>query len=144
MEKRIKQIRKEAGLTQSEFAAKIGVKPATLGNYEQGIRTPFDAVVTSICREFGISEDWLRNGIGDMIIETDAAKVDRMAREAGLSPTGTRLLHVVAEALAELDEPTANAVFACLKDAIRRETEVDALIDEHDRKTADNSESAAE
>lgn len=62
MKNRIKQIRRDNKLTQVEFGKRIGVKGNTITNYETGLRTPTDAVILSICREFGISEDWLRTG----------------------------------------------------------------------------------
>lgn len=62
MKNRIKQIRKENKLTQSEFGERIGVKGNTIGNYELGLRNPTDAVILSICREFNIAENWLRTG----------------------------------------------------------------------------------
>lgn len=71
IESRIKQIRKGAGLTQSEFGEKIGVKGNTITTYETGSRIPSDAVIHSICREFNISELWLRTGEGEPHIERD-------------------------------------------------------------------------
>lgn len=66
MKDRIKQIRKDNKMTQVEFGEKIGVKGNTITNYEAGLRNPTDAVILSICREFGINENWLRTGEGDM------------------------------------------------------------------------------
>lgn len=66
MNERIKQLRKEMQLTQEEFAKQIGIKRNTLANYEIGRNDPIDAVVFSICREFNVNEEWLRNGIGEM------------------------------------------------------------------------------
>lgn len=71
MKNRIKQIRKEKGLTQVEFGEKIGVKGNTVTNYETGLRNPTDAVVLSICREFNVNEKWLRTGEGEMLLEED-------------------------------------------------------------------------
>lgn len=68
MYKRIKEIRKDAKLTQIEFGKRIGVKGNTITNYETNLRTPTDAVILSICREFSINEDWLRYGKGEMHI----------------------------------------------------------------------------
>lgn len=68
MKNRIKKIRKKNKLTQVEFGEKIGVKGNTITNYENGLRNPTDAVIRSICREFCINEEWLRNGIGEMEI----------------------------------------------------------------------------
>lgn len=69
MHERIKAIRKSARLTQIEFGARIGVKGNTITGYETGLRTPSDAVIFSICREFNVNEHWLRTGEGDMFIE---------------------------------------------------------------------------
>lgn len=68
MKERIKKIRKTLKLTQSEFGASVGVKGNTIGNYEMGLRVPSDAVIFSICREFNVNEDYLRNGKGDMFL----------------------------------------------------------------------------
>lgn len=66
MNERIKQIRKSFNMNQTDFGAKIGVKQGTVTGYEKGIRTPTDAVILSICREFDINEEWLRTGNGEM------------------------------------------------------------------------------
>lgn len=71
MKDRIKAVRLNAGLNQTEFGSILGVKQATIAGYESGARVPIDAVITSICREFGVSETWLRTGAGDMFIPRD-------------------------------------------------------------------------
>lgn len=60
---RIKEIRENEGLTQEEFGKRIGAARNTIANYETGNRKPSNAVITSICREFGYREEWLRDGI---------------------------------------------------------------------------------
>ena len=57
MNDRIKKIRKDAGLTQEQFAKRLGVKRNTVATYEMGRSTPIDAAITSICREFGVNEE---------------------------------------------------------------------------------------
>lgn len=69
MQNEIKTLRKELGLTQTEFGEKIGVKGNTITTYENGTRTPSDAVVLAICREFSVSKEWLRTGRGEMFIK---------------------------------------------------------------------------
>ena len=68
MNNRIKAVRKALSLNQTEFGAKIGVKQGTVAAYESGSRVPLDSVVVSICREFGVSEQWLRTGEGEMFL----------------------------------------------------------------------------
>lgn len=71
MNHRIKFLRKQLGLNQSEFAAKIGVSQTAVAAWEAGTRNPMDAIIQSICREFGVSERWLRSGEGDMFPPRD-------------------------------------------------------------------------
>lgn len=82
MKDRIKAVRKEAGLLQPEFAERIGIKGPTVTSYETGSRTPSDAVIISISREFGVSETWLRTGEGAMKIQMseDAEFINIMAQ----------------------------------------------------------------
>lgn len=63
---RIKEVRKSANLTQQEFADRLGIKRGTVANYELGRNEPIDAVISLICREFHVSEAWLRSGVGEM------------------------------------------------------------------------------
>lgn len=69
MGERLKELRKLFGLTQEEFAKRIGIKRNTIATYEIGRNTPIDAVIFSICREFNVNEDWLRAGEGEMLIK---------------------------------------------------------------------------
>ena len=68
MGNRIKELRKALGLTQQEFADRIGVKRGAIANYEIG-RNASDTAVALICREFGVSEHWLRTGDGEMFVQ---------------------------------------------------------------------------
>ena len=66
MHERIKYLRKTLDLTQQEFSDRIGIKRGAVANYEVGRNDPTDSVVALICREFGVSEQWLRYGTGEM------------------------------------------------------------------------------
>lgn len=68
MKDRIKAVRKELALNQTDFGLRIGVKQGTVAAYESGSRIPLDSVIVSICREFGVSEQWLRTGEGEMFV----------------------------------------------------------------------------
>lgn len=71
MNTRIKEIRLENNLTQEQFGLIIGVARNTVANYENGKRTPSNAIILSICRAFNINESWLRTGIGNKYIQLD-------------------------------------------------------------------------
>lgn len=66
---RIKSIRQALGKTQQEFADSIGLKRNTIATYEMGKSVPSDRTIADICREFGVSEEWLRTGRGEMFVQ---------------------------------------------------------------------------
>jgi len=72
---RIRKIRRNLDLTQQEFADKLGIKRNTIANYESGRNEPIDAVVSLICREFNVSEEWLRTGAGEMFNKLDTTDI---------------------------------------------------------------------
>lgn len=69
MKDRLKLLRSTLGLTQEKFAERLNIKRNTVANYEIGRNAPIDAVVSLICKEFNVNEDWLRNGSGEMFKE---------------------------------------------------------------------------
>lgn len=123
MNERIKELRKSLGLTQLEFGEQVGVKANTIGNYEIGLRTPSDAVIRAICREFNVNENWLRTGEGEMFNPQDeklAAFVGSLVADDGepfkrrmvelladLTPEEWKLLEKMAERLTKKEEGSA-------------------------------------
>ncbi|MBS7175124.1 MAG: helix-turn-helix transcriptional regulator [Clostridiales bacterium] len=105
MKDRIRKIRKSLHLTQSDFGKKIGVKGNTITNYEVGIRNPSDAVIFSICREFDVNEDWLRNGGNDDEMFIKKTRTQEISEFAGkLLKEKDSFRRKLVEALAQLDE----------------------------------------
>lgn len=66
MNERLKKLRKELDMTQQEFADSIGIKRSTMATYESGRNEPIDAVISLICKQHNVNEDWLRSGEGEM------------------------------------------------------------------------------
>ena len=84
MKDRIRKIRRDLDLTQKAFADRLGMKQNTIATYEMGRSMPSDQCIRSICREFNVNEEWLRNGTGDMFIEAPEDELDAMARRYNL------------------------------------------------------------
>ena len=53
---------------KSAFAREINITPAFAAQLYTGQREPSDRTIADICRVFGISEEWLRTGAGEMAI----------------------------------------------------------------------------
>lgn len=67
MNMRIKEIRQALGLTQIEFSNKLGIRQSSLSAIESGVTESIsERNIIIICKEFGVSEDWLRNGEGEI------------------------------------------------------------------------------
>lgn len=70
LSERIAQTRKTNNLTQEAFGARIGgLSRNYIWMLEKGERVPSDRTIADICREFDVSEEWLRNGTGPMFVE---------------------------------------------------------------------------
>lgn len=84
MNTRIKELRTALHLTLEGFGDRIGVTRAAVSKWENGDRGIADSMVVSICREFGVSEQWLRTGEGEMFEQTRETVLDRLATEYSL------------------------------------------------------------
>lgn len=69
MKRRIKQIREELGLTQQEFADNLNLKRQTIASYEAGNIKPGNSTLLLICQIFGINEEWIKDGSGEMFVK---------------------------------------------------------------------------
>ena len=63
---RIKQIRKDAKMTQKEFGAAIGVSYIAVAGWEQGNKKPGDGRLYLIAERFKVNPQWLIDGTGDI------------------------------------------------------------------------------
>lgn len=119
MNERIKQLRKVLGLTQQEFADRIGVKRNTVATYEGGRNAPVDSVSSLICKEFNVNEEWLRNGVGEMFIDSATFSLDEYAQSNRLSKTEISIIR----GFMELDQETRQAIYDIFANAINENTE---------------------
>lgn len=114
---RLKAARKELNLTQQEFADRLGIKRGAIANYEIGRNFPIDAVVSLICREFGINEVWLRTGEGgNENMFTKVAEDDRYSINLGkLSATDNEIAQRMINAIAESSPEELKIIEAFMK-----------------------------
>ena len=59
MNKKLKLLRKQKGVSQKIVAEAIGVTLSAYSNYEQGIREPSNQILVNICKYFDVSADYL-------------------------------------------------------------------------------------
>lgn len=70
---RVKELRTQLGMTQEQFAKKLGYTQQTICQWEHGARYIRDAAVSSICANFNVDERWLRTGEGETFREPEGA-----------------------------------------------------------------------
>lgn len=75
---RIKILRKQLKLNQTDFGDRLHVKQSTIGGWETNIRTVLDRSIADICREYNVSECWLRTGDGEMFNEPDVMILEKI------------------------------------------------------------------
>lgn len=66
LNERIKDVRLTRKLSQTDFAKKISVSRSAVCKMESGENSPSEQTIKLMCKEFGVNEDWLRTGQGDM------------------------------------------------------------------------------
>ena len=62
---------KDSKLTKTAFSEKLNVSQAFISQLCSGAKMPSDRTIADICREFNISELWLRTGEGEPHIQRD-------------------------------------------------------------------------
>lgn len=110
MHERIKALRVALGLNQTEFGARLGYRQTTVAGWESGGRSPNDAVVVSICREFGVSPEWLQFGVGEMFpARSREEEIAAFFGELSHDPDGSVRKALIA-GLAQLDTDAWRAI----------------------------------
>ena len=75
---RIVQIRKTLGISQEKFAEGLKLSRSFQGGIEANLRKPNDRLVKMICLTYGINENWLKTGEGEMIDITNDPRLERI------------------------------------------------------------------
>lgn len=115
---RVKQLRMARGLTLEKFGERVGVSRSAMSNIELGNRAVTDQMRRSICREFGVREEWLRDGAGEMESSSEFIDLDELADRYNASELERRLI----KAYFELDEPMRRMVMKKLKSVFSSES----------------------
>lgn len=89
---RLRQLRKELGMSQEEFGRRIGVSNTAISKLEKNERNLTEQTAISICREYRVNYFWLTKGIGDMFSGTPESVVDEVAEEYNLDDIDKKII----------------------------------------------------
>ncbi len=81
MNDRVTELRKALNLTMEKFGARLGVSKVAISRIESGKTSVTERMFKLICKEFGVSAAWLRDGAGEMFTadSTDDALMQAVA-----------------------------------------------------------------
>lgn len=112
MNERLKKIRLAKKLSQEQFGQKISIARSHISSLENGARELTDRTIFDICREFNVSEDWLRTGQGEMFNSVSNDELDRLAERYSLQPLAKKIV----EKFVTLEEGEMNAILNLVKE----------------------------
>lgn len=84
---RVSSIRKsdKVHLTMEEFGKRIGLKKSAISLIESGRNNLTDSMKLAICREFGVNQQWLETGDGDMFTPDPQDDISMIVKKYGLA-----------------------------------------------------------
>lgn len=101
---RLKKTRVTLGIKQADFAKELTISQGHASDIENGRKSVSDRIVEIVVLKFGINEDWLRNGNGEMFVPK--TRSESIAEFAGslMKEEDSSFKRRLIEALAKLDE----------------------------------------
>ena len=81
---RFKEIRLNLNKTQADFGEQCGLGRAVIANIENNRSPVTPLYIKVVVDNFGVNEEWLIKGTGDMFLETKEQYIDRLAERYGL------------------------------------------------------------
>lgn len=94
---RVREIRKELGLTLEKFGEKLGVKKNAISQLENGRNALTDQMVKAICREYNVNYDYLMNGEGEMFDDLPQTVLDELCAQYDLDDLDRNLVEMYLE-----------------------------------------------
>ena len=70
MNRRLSELRMALNLSMEKFGSRIGITRSAISKMESGSSGLSEQTILSICREFNVNEEWLRNGEGEMFAQS--------------------------------------------------------------------------
>lgn len=122
---RINLVLKETKVTKSELARKLKISPSAVTQICSGKNNPSEQTITLICKEFGLNEEWLRSGKGEMFAVQQEDILEEMAAAHGLSPDFAAIMKRLMKLPPDVQDQIVEAVFAAADEIQRNRPETE-------------------
>lgn len=119
---RIAAVIKASGLTKTAFAERLNVSQSFVSRLAVGASVPSDRTILDICREFNVSERWLRTGEGEMFVQLSREEeITKFAMEIIRDP-GSEFQRQLLTTMARLEPAQWKLMEQMLDQLIRQRT----------------------
>lgn len=119
---RIAAVIKASGLTKTAFAERLNVSQSFVSRLAVGASVPSERTILDICREFNVSERWLRTGEGEMFVQLSREEeITKFAMEIIRDP-GSEFQRQLLTTMARLEPAQWKLMEQMLDQLIRQRT----------------------
>lgn len=89
---RLKKLRKEKKLSQTEFGERVGVTIGVIKNIEHKLVEPKELFIKQVCKEYHVNYIWLTEGVGEMYNNYDDILIDELSDEYNLDDMDIKII----------------------------------------------------
>lgn len=114
---RVKYVRKELKLSQTEFGARVGVSRDVIKNIECYLVPPKELLLKQICKEYHVDYIWLTTGEGEMFLSDTEMLIDELSADYKLDELDRKIV----EAYLKLSHEDRMALKKFLKSIFEKE-----------------------
>ena len=117
---RIKALRKHLKMNQAEFGARIGLKQGAISRVEQEGVPVTEQNIKLICEKFDVRREWLVDGTGEMLQETEDTLFASFAQRHNLTEQEQKVARYLLRLTSEEREAILRHILA-IADTMRQE-----------------------
>jgi transcriptional regulator with XRE-family HTH domain len=119
MKDRLREIRQNAGLSQTAFGKVVNVSLSSVQKWESGENTPTPQVRYVICDKFGININWLETGEGERLASSQSdSLIPRLQKVLANYPALANALGAAIKVMKEEDFARLNQI---IEEATKKE-----------------------
>ncbi|WP_369354395.1 helix-turn-helix domain-containing protein [Lysinibacillus capsici] len=126
MNERMRYLRKTLGFNQKEMGDKIKLSQTHISSLENGARDATDRIISDICREFNVNEQWLRTGEGEIFIQPETFSLDEYAQKSQLSELELDII----KSYMDLNKDVRQAILKTAQQLFAKHSEITSTVEE--------------
>ena len=107
---RINRILEAEGIKKRDLARRLKISDSSVSTMCSGKSNPSGQTITMICKEFGVREDWLKYGKGEMYAKKEPEPLEVLLKHREVPEKDLSVVRSVVSAFLELEETSRQEV----------------------------------